>query len=130
MKIRVCAAVELPPGEAATVASGDLEVAVFNVGGELFAIDNACAHTGGPLVDGLVRDGVVTCPLHWWRYDLATGERRGAPHIRQSTYPVTVEDDGVVVELPEPRPRRGMREMLLQHAAEWNATHRSGEEEG
>ncbi len=120
MKLRVCSAGELPPGSARAVDIGDREIAVFNVDGELFAIDNACAHTGGPLVDGLVRDGAVTCPLHWWRFDLATGARRGAAHIRQEVYNISIDDGAVVVEAPEPEPSMGMRERLLHHAAEWN----------
>jgi nitrite reductase/ring-hydroxylating ferredoxin subunit len=103
------------------VESGSLEIAVFNAGGELYALDNACAHTGGPIVDGLVRDGTVTCPLHWWRFDLATGERRGAPHIRQATHDVMLDGDDVFVEVPERAAPVGMRALLLRHAAEWNA---------
>jgi nitrite reductase (NADH) small subunit len=127
MKVRVCDPSELPPGGCRVVSAGALEVAVFNVDGDLFAIGNACAHTGGPLVDGLVKDGTVTCPLHWWRFELATGERKGAPHIRQATYPVCVEDGEVFVELPQPAPQVGMRELLLRHAAEWNASHQAGD---
>ena len=127
LRIRACGVTELPPGSATTVRSGELEIAVFNVDGELYALDNACAHTGGPIVDGLVRDGAVTCPLHWWRYDLATGIRRGASHIGQTTYPVAVDGTDVVVEVPEPVPELGMRERLLRHAAEWNAAHRRDE---
>ncbi len=96
---------------------------MFNVEGELYALDNACAHLGGPLAGGLVRDGTVTCPLHWWRYDLATGRRRGGDQIQQQTFPVTVIDGEVVVDVPEPQPVGGMRELLLRHAAEWNARH-------
>ena len=114
---------ELPPGTARAVESGRREIAVFNVDGELFALENACAHTGGPIVDGLVRDGTVTCPLHWWRFDLATGARRGAPHIAQMTYEVSRDGDDIFVEMPEPAEPVGMREMLLRHAAEWNAAH-------
>lgn len=102
---------------------------MFNVAGELFALDNACAHTGGPLADGLVRDGTVTCPLHWWRFDLATGERREAAHICQQTFPVEVVGGDVVIEVPAPEPTIGMRERLLRHAAEWNATHYENKKE-
>ena len=122
MRVRVCSVAELPPQSAQVVESGDLSIAVFNVGGELFALDNACAHTGGPIVDGLVRDGTVTCPLHWWRFDLATGERRGAPHIAQATYSAMIDGEDIVVEVPEPAAPVGMREMLLRHAAEWKAS--------
>ncbi len=123
MRVTVCGVDELPSGTACTVMSGDLEVAVFNVAGELFAIDNACAHTGGPLAEGVVRDGAVTCPFHWWRFDLRTGRRKGGDHIRQQTYAVEEIDGTIVVDVPEPAVEIGMREMLLRHAAEWNAAH-------
>ncbi len=119
----MCAADELPPGTARTVTSGSLVVAVFNVEGELYAIDNACAHTGGPLSEGVVRDGAVTCPFHWWRFDLRTGRRKGAGHVRQMTYAVDQIDGAILVDIPEPGVEVGMREMLLRHAAEWNAAH-------
>src|SRR4029077_1984368 len=50
--------------------------AVFEVAGELVVTDGACPHNGGPLAEGLVRDGVVTCPWHWYSYELATGRCR------------------------------------------------------
>ena len=52
--------------------------AVFSVDGELHVTDGACPHNGGPLGEGLVRDGVVTCPWHWYSYELTTGRCRTA----------------------------------------------------
>lgn len=124
MRLDVCPLAQLPPGSARTASSSDLEVAVFNVDGELYALDNACAHAGGPLAEGWVRDGTVTCPLHWWRYDLASGRRCGADRIAQATFPVEVVDGSVVVIVPEPQPATGIRQALLRHAAEWDAQHR------
>ena len=46
--------------------------------GDLVVTDGACPHNGGPLADGLVRDGVVICPWHWYSYELATGRCRTA----------------------------------------------------
>ncbi|GAC1538718.1 MAG: hypothetical protein NVS3B12_24180 [Acidimicrobiales bacterium] len=50
----------------------------LRAGGQVAVLDNACAHVGGPLVDGAIRDGCVICPWHGWVYDLATGQRRTA----------------------------------------------------
>ena len=117
---------ELPPGAATVVQAGDRTVAVFNVDGDLIAVDGRCLHRGGPLAEGFVRDGVVTCPWHWWRYDLRTGERLGAPWLRLRRYRVRVETGEVVVEIPPPEAPVSIREALLRHAARW----REGKETG
>jgi nitrite reductase (NADH) small subunit len=111
----------LGPGSAIAVEAGDRVIAVFNLDGELHALDGRCLHRGGPLAEGLVRDGVVTCPWHWWRYDLRTGERLGAPWLRLHRYPVRVEAGEVLVEVPPSRDPPSIREELLRHAATWRA---------
>ncbi len=65
---------EILPDAAKTVAVGDRELAVFNVAGAYYAIDNICPHQGAPLAEGFVQDGAVTCPWHAWCFDLATGK--------------------------------------------------------
>ena len=64
--------------------------AVFSVDGELHVTDGACPHHGGPLAEGLVRDGVVTCPWHWYSYELATGRCRTAAGYELRRYPVVL----------------------------------------
>lgn len=117
MRLTICALEDLPPGSAAT--SSDGAVAVFNVDGELFALDNRCAHKQQPLAEGVLRDGIVTCPAHLWRYAVATGERTDAPGFAVAGHPVTVADGLVVVDVPEPEPPRSMRDVMLDHAREW-----------
>lgn len=109
-----------PPGGSTRVGHGDLAVAVFDVEGELIAIDDRCLHKGGSLSRGWVHDGIVTCPEHWWRYDLRTGARLAAPALVLRRYPVERDGTDVLVALPdEPAPSRSIRELLLQHAREW-----------
>ncbi len=80
--------------------------AVFDVGGELEVTDAGCPHNGGPLANGLVRDGVVTCPWHWYSFDLRTGECRTAAGYRLRKYPVISRDGRLFAQLPdEVRPR-------------------------
>lgn len=116
---------DLPPGEAVVVEVRGREVAVFNVGGRLHALDNRCLHRGGPLARGFVRDGVVTCPWHWWRYDLSTGCKLGEPARRLRAYEVTVRDGEVIVAVPRGAGHRdeSLRDLLLRHA-------RGGPDEG
>jgi nitrite reductase/ring-hydroxylating ferredoxin subunit len=120
----VVAAVEaLPPGAAVSRRVGpDTEVAVFNVDGELYAVDGACPHRGGPLAEGVVRDGVVTCPLHWYRFDVRTGEHVGnGPRLRVACHPLRVVGGMVEVLVPPPPPEMSRRERLLAAGREWKA---------
>jgi nitrite reductase/ring-hydroxylating ferredoxin subunit len=112
-------AATLPPGGASRVVSGGVAVAVFEVEGELVAFDDRCLHRGGSLSSGLVLGAVVTCPEHWWRYDLRTGERLGSPGLCLRRYPVVREGDAVLVGIPPAPPVTSIREALLRHAREW-----------
>ena len=103
-----------------SAASGDRRVVVFEIDDELYALDASCAHQGGPLEQGVLQNGIVTCPWHLHRYDVTTGMRTDLRGIRQDVYEVSIEDGDVVVELPETPPERSMREILLEHAREWD----------
>ncbi len=87
---------DLKAGCGSRVILGDRDIALFEVGGEVLAVDNRCPHRGGSLSDGTLADGWVTCPLHGWRYELRTGraDRSGAA-IR--TYPVRRDGDQILV---------------------------------
>jgi nitrite reductase/ring-hydroxylating ferredoxin subunit len=108
-----------PPGGATRVATGDAAVAVFEVEGQLVAFDDRCLHRGGSLSGGLVHGAVVTCPEHWWRYDLRSGERLGSPGVCLRRYPVVREGATVLVGIPPGPPVASIREALLRHAREW-----------
>lgn len=75
-------------------------VAVFKTGETVSAMDGICPHAGGPLGEGSVRDGIVTCPWHGWQFHVATGQHCLSQQIRQACFPVKVEDGTVFVELP------------------------------
>jgi len=89
----VCVAArrELERDSAIEVRVGAYDVALFDVGGELFAIENSCPHQGGPLVEGSVEEGVVTCPWHAWRFDLRTGCMTLGDFARVPRFAVQVE---------------------------------------
>jgi len=76
-------------------------IALFRVGGDLFAIDDVCPHAGAPLSGGLVEDGVVTCPWHYWRFRLADGAWADNPKVKIGCYPVTVQDGDVYVDVAD-----------------------------
>lgn len=102
------------------VAIGDERVAVARVGDEVVAFENRCLHQASPLAGGMVRDGVLTCPLHFWRYRLPDAVKVGEEEHRLARYPVTIEDGAVFVEVPDPEPSRSMRDLLLEHARTWH----------
>lgn len=79
-------------------ARGD--VAVFRTGdNQVFALRDACPHKGGPLSQGIVHGHAVTCPLHAWVIDLATGEPTGADAGKgcAPTVPLRVEDGRILL---------------------------------
>jgi nitrite reductase/ring-hydroxylating ferredoxin subunit len=90
--------------------------AVFTVGGELHVTDGGCPHNGGPLAEGLVRDGFVTCPWHWYSYELATGRCRTAVGYELRRYPVVLVGGRPYVSLPAAVPVRSWSEILRAHA--------------
>ncbi len=108
---------DLPSNSCVAVAGG--RAVVVRIGDRAYAYRNECLHQASPLTGGLVKDGVITCPLHFWRYDAATGAKCGEPELQLRSYPVRLESGTVLVELPEAGPARSMREMLLDHAREW-----------
>jgi 3-phenylpropionate/trans-cinnamate dioxygenase ferredoxin subunit len=64
--------------------------------GGIYAVGNRCSHANGPLADGLVEDGAVTCPYHGSRFDLATGEPLCGPASRPlARFEVAVEGEQV-----------------------------------
>lgn len=106
----------LPPGASRAVEANGWRIAVFNLDGEIVAVDGRCLHRGGPLEDGFVANGIVMCPWHWWRYDLRTGCRLDDPSVQLAHYPVSVVDGSVRVEVPPPAPVESIRDRLLRLA--------------
>lgn len=93
---RVGPVAELPPGTAKMLAVGDYDIAVFNVGGTFFAIDDVCPHFAGSLSEGAVDGLTVSCPVHGWCFDLRDGHM---PNGRRSvvTFDVRVDEDAIFV---------------------------------
>jgi nitrite reductase (NADH) small subunit len=94
--------VPLWEGRRVTLPDGR-RVAVFHTDAGFLAVDGVCPHAGGPLQDGLVADGCVTCPLHGWRFDLRDGSRIGARDgeagATLATYEVELGVDGELLLL-------------------------------
>lgn len=101
-RIDVGAPYELPEGSRRLVRDGHIEVAVYNLGGEFYAIENRCSHDNGPLAEGELdaQAGVAVCPRHGARIDIRTGRALTLPAVLPvATFPVVVENGRVIVEL-------------------------------
>ena len=97
--VKVAKTAEIEPGGARLVEVDGKQIALFNVEGQFFAIDNTCSHKGGPLAEGEVSGYEVTCPWHRGRFDLRTGEVVGPPPQRAVTrYGVRVTGTDIEVE--------------------------------
>lgn len=90
--ITVATTDELRAGDPPIVVEiGNKWVALYNIKGEYFAIEDVCTHDGNPLADGEVQDCVVICPRHGARFDIPTGKALSAPaYIDVPTYHVRV----------------------------------------
>jgi len=92
---------ELPPGTAKQVTINGHKLAVFNVGGKFYAIDDTCTHRGAPLWEGECEGEEVTCPWHGARFALPTGAALSPPASRGvSSYKVEIVGDELKVNLP------------------------------
>ena len=97
--VKVAAKSEMSLGSAKKVEVGGKEIALFNIGGSFFAIDDTCSHRGGPLSEGSVEEKVVTCPWHGWQYDVTSGSCLTSPNVSQAKYEVKVEGDDILLSL-------------------------------
>jgi nitrite reductase/ring-hydroxylating ferredoxin subunit len=82
------------------VEAGAQRIAVFNVGGNYYAIENTCPHRGGPLAEGMLAGEEVICPWHGSRFNVKTGSVM-TPPARQGvkSFPVRVTGDDVEIDL-------------------------------
>jgi nitrite reductase/ring-hydroxylating ferredoxin subunit len=96
----------------------DTRVLIAWVDGQVVAYEDACGHRGNSLAEGVVRDCIVTCPAHLWRYDLRTGERHDSPGAPLVSYSLEILGDDIVVDVPPPAPKLSIREALLAAARE------------
>ena len=99
--VTVATVEEIPPGTGRTVEVQGVWIALFNVDGSFYAVDNTCPHAGGPLGEGHLEGHVVECPWHGWQFNVQTGERPENPNITVACCPVRIEGNQVQVALPE-----------------------------
>ncbi len=91
---------DVPPGVSTVVEIEGKEIALFNAGGTIYALDNTCPHAGGPLAEGTVEEGRVECPWHGAQFELKTGVSSSAlAPVGVPAYPVRVNGSDIEIEL-------------------------------
>ncbi len=93
---------QVPEASSHLVEVDDVRIALFNLNGEIYAIEDRCTHDGGPLVEGtIVNKCEVKCPRHGARFDIRTGAALSMPAIAPTaTFAVRVEGDRILIQAP------------------------------
>ena len=100
--VRVAFTSELASGGKKLLDIDGRAVALFNVDGTFYAIDDVCTHDGGPLAEGELRGCEIECPRHGARFDVRTGAALCMPAFEPvTTHEVKVEDGSVFVQVNE-----------------------------
>lgn len=92
---------DLPPGSMKTVRLGEKAIALANVDGEIFAIDDTCSHAQCSLgSEGFMDGNVVTCGCHGAQFDVTSGKVMSLPAVVDvASYPVQVEGQDILIAL-------------------------------
>ena len=98
-RVKIGAADEFTPGSSKVIVVGERKVAVFNIDGNLYAIDDRCPHRGASLGKGTLDGVVVTCPLHKWEFDLRTGRCVGQSGNELRRFEVFVGGDSLLLDI-------------------------------
>ena len=106
---------DIPPGERLLITVARQSIGVFNVNGRFYALKNSCIHDQAPVCLGEIsgallpsdygeyvwgKEGeILRCPWHGWEFDITTGSSLFKPNAKLTTYPVTIANDRVIVEI-------------------------------
>ncbi|MCW2775282.1 MAG: hypothetical protein JWN91_3608 [Nocardioides sp.] len=125
---RVCRVEETVPGQPLGKVIGnsgqdrDRVCVLATDDGQHVALLDRCPHRDIALSGGVVKNGTLVCPGHFWRFDLRTGARTDLPERGATVYPTRVVDGWVEALLPPPSPQLPMREWLLGEARKAHRT--------
>ena len=90
---------QIAPGQSLFVYVGETGVALFNIDGTIYAINDTCLHQGSSLAQGRLNGKIVTCRAHGWKYDVTTGRMTLNPDTGVASYPVEVVDGKIMVAI-------------------------------
>jgi nitrite reductase (NADH) small subunit len=105
-KIKLADVSDVPIGKSFVVKTpnGD-EIALFNLNGNIYALENACPHMGAPLNEGEIDDCIVTCPWHGWQFDVRTGLCENMPGDDARSFKISVSDHEIFLENERSEPK-------------------------
>ena len=100
--VKVATVDDIQTGERVLIELDGIRIAIFNLDGTYYAIEDTCTHDGGPLVEGEILDGCqIQCPRHGARFDIRTGAALTMPAFEPTpTYKVQVDGEDIYVEQP------------------------------
>lgn len=90
---------QIPPGQGTTIAIANKTIALFNIDGQIYAIDDACPHAGSSLGWGKIEGSIVTCRAHGLKFNLTKGCMANNREVALTSYPVQVMDGKVMIEI-------------------------------
>jgi len=99
--VKVASLAELPAGSVTEVTVEQDVYALCNVSGRITALSGVCLHRGGPIGQGALHGNRVMCPWHAWEWDCETGANDYDPTQKLATFPVHIQGDDILIELPE-----------------------------
>ncbi len=99
--VTVARVADVPAGQGRPFTVNNRMIALFNVDGSFHALDNLCLHRGGPLAEGTIGRGTVTCPWHGWTYDIATGTMVQDPRVGVTRHETRLVGDEIQVRLAD-----------------------------
>ena len=105
--VKVADTSELTSGSKKKIFVGDKVILLSNVNGSYYAISDKCPHMGGSLGEGVLKDGIITCPKHGAKFDVKTGEAVGEAKMlllkikvkNNRVFPLKIEGNDIFVEI-------------------------------
>jgi len=92
---------DLIPGERIFIDVDDMSVVIFNIAGDIYAIEDRCTHDEGPLGEGEIEGFEIICPRHGARFDVRDGRALSLPAIEPTRYfPTRIVDNQIEIGIP------------------------------
>src|ERR1700730_11362971 len=98
--VKIGSLAALPPGSGMEAEGGEETYAICNTRGEVHALEGICPHAGAPLGQGALHGHTLVCPWHAWEYDCRTGASDFDEDLKLATFPVKVEGDDILIDVP------------------------------
>ena len=104
MFTKLCATIEVPPGEMRQFDLKEEEVLVVNINGELYCLDGRCSHAGAPLYEGVLDGDILTCPWHYSQSNIRDGSvLKGPAKEKLRIHRTDIRNGQLFVEVNEPK---------------------------